>query len=419
MAVTDLQKRTLHQLLDKYESRKDYGKPEKSKRRTMLHVNKKNYPGYFHVSDSTFRRRFNGEMKELERRGWVELEWEKFERGSTLKKIILNTGNLTSIYEELGREPKVERYKRLEKLAAKWQKCTPSRLESFYQDFLARVAALQSFPAGLASFSAPADFEDLFRGLDALFRLEQEVSKRRFSVKVFGNSKRWEGLEKAALWVLKNYCLEKSEQQLQDHEILAEKGLLDNPRHINLSGPLVFSTPRGTVDLQLFYPDLGLPPKMIWDLEISHLPAGAVITVENLTSYYHYIEEGPPGHLVIYLGGYHNASSREILKKLYDYANRHNLDIPFYHWGDIDLGGFQIWHHLCKQTGIPVHPLMMDEETFLAYHDHGHPFSPGYGNKLAELLKLKDYEHFHRVIRLMLETGKCLEQEAVEKLTLQ
>ncbi|GAW93206.1 hypothetical protein KKC1_23450 [Calderihabitans maritimus] len=60
----------------------------------------------------------------------------------------------------------------------------------------------------------------------------------------------------------------------------------------------------------------------------------------------------------------------------------------------------------------------MDEETFFAYEEYAQPFSSTYRQKLAALLEKEAYHPFHRLIRLMLEKGKRLEQEAVSKIRL-
>jgi len=413
--ITSLQKRELHKLLDRYEGRKDYGTGKNSRRRTMLRIDGRSYPEYFSVSDSSFRRRFNLEMEDLERRGWVELEWERFEHGETLKRVVLNTCCLDEIYRRLGREPKKSRYARLERLAGEWREKSPGILHGFYGDLVERFSSYKALPAALSSFDF-RDFEQFFRLLDAVCSLKHEMPKRRFSARIFGDSKRWDDFEKAVLWVLRNYCSREEEPELDDKEILSEWGLLDNPQHINISGPLKFRTPRGEVDVLLHYPDLGLSPRMAADMEILDLEADAVVTVENLSSFYHYVDEGPENHLVIYLGGYHNRSRREVLRRIYKYSAQNGKNIPFYHWGDIDLGGFRIWHHLRRGTGIDVIPLMMDEETYLAYEKWGQPFKKSYGKKLCQLLERVEYEPFHGVIEIMLQKGKRLEQEAVREI---
>lgn len=131
------------------------------------------------------------------------------------------------------------------------------------------------------------------------------------------------------------------------------------------------------------------------------------------TSFYQYLREGPPEHLVIYLGGYHNRARRAFLEKLAAYFQKEGRAVPFYHWGDLDLGGFQIWRHLKDKTGIPFEPFMMDVPTYLRCRHLGQPIGKPYLAKLAALLNDPAYEPFHPLIRLMLENKVRVEQEAV------
>ena len=54
-----------------------------------------------------------------------------------------------------------------------------------------------------------------------------------------------------------------------------------------------------------------------------------VFTIENLTSFYRFKQEHS---LVIYLGGYHNRSRRNLLMQIYQKLP----DAQYYHFGDLD-----------------------------------------------------------------------------------
>ena len=156
----------------------------------------------------------------------------------------------------------------------------------------------------------------------------------------------------------------------------------------------------GVIDLSAFYPDLGLPVGWIRDLEIVESKAAAVITIENKSSFYQYLREGPTGRLVIYLGGYHNRGRRLLLEKLAAYYRKEGRAVPFYHWGDMDLGGFQIWRHLKTKTGIAFEPLLMDVQTYLRCCHLAPPLGnlPCKAGCTAGRPRLRDIPH-----RLMLE----------------
>lgn len=105
--------------------------------------------------------------------------------------------------------------------------------------------------------------------------------------------------------------------------------------------------------------------KIEWEqyaLEISRLPGGIaiasgdvqsiksitvnaerVMTVENKTSYQRMKGRGTA---LMYLGGFANGRQIEFLKKVIS----DNPDVKYQHFGDIDVGGFLIHKHLCRET---------------------------------------------------------------------
>ena len=428
--LSKLQKRELSKLLDKYENRKDYGRENKNPRRTFLHITEKNYPDYYHVSDSQFRLDYNAEMAELEKLGFIELIWQRYQEGEYLDKIALRDDNVAHTYAALNRQPKIEYYRELAQIFHQHHQEASGHLNAFYGEMLNKLKNLENLPAQL-KYETSEEMGDLLTGLNRLTQAkDHEMLKRNFSAALYGDSKRWDKYEKSIVWILKHYWpgYRESNQSndagavyqqdpigMADNELLSEFGLIENPRHVNISGSMKFTTDLGAVDLAQFYPDVGLSPQMIKDMQIKSLKADYIITIENLTSFYHYLTVAPGNHLVIYLGGYHNRMRRQILIKLWDFVQAHKLAVRFYHWGDIDLGGFRIYTHLKEQTGILFAPLMMDEKTYLDHLDSGHAFNKEYEKKLAELLHDERYNQFHDLIKLMLKHKVRVEQEAVRE----
>ncbi len=474
-ALSELQKRELTKLVNKYENRKDYGQKTQNPRKTYVHIKEKNYPDYFHISDSNFRLEYNAAMEELEKMGLVQLVWKKFERGEFLDKIALEEKRLEDIYRLLNRQPKADYYRELESIFNKYRESALKVLTVFYDEMLEKIKRLENLP-NQVRFDSLSDTEDFLFGLNNIVKngLRSdlvEVPKRQFSIELYGESKRLEDFEKKILYVLQNYLqdynqnynpnnsheyrrkykqkynlgtenlkdnsndnsnIEKTQikdtytkdaytkdthLKEEDEITLAEFGIIDNPHPVNIRGQLEFETSKGMVDLNKFYPDVGLSPRMIQDMTITGLNATAIVTIENLTSYYIYIKSAPEEQLVIYLGGYHNKMRRNILSKIWQFQrNCQGQNLEFYHWGDIDYGGFRIFKHLKAKTGIPFKPLMMDENTYVKHYHKGHKFESNYERKLEKLLNDEDYIEFHPVIRLMLDKKIRLEQEGVTEI---
>ena len=158
------------------------------------------------------------------------------------------------------------------------------------------------------------------------------------------------------------------------------------------------------IDLSALHGDIAFSSTMLDDIGRVELTGRSVMTVENLTSF-HLVD--CENRLVIYLGGFHNTVRRHLIMKIH----QQNPDVAFYHFGDIDAGGFQILQHLRRQTGINFIPYKMDLETLQKHQDSAKALT---ANDRERLIKLKG-QGFDEVIDYMLMNNIKLEQEAVRE----
>ena len=111
----------------------------------------------------------------------------------------------------------------------------------------------------------------------------------------------------------------------------------------------------------------------------------------------------------ICLGGFAGPIKRKFLAKLYQTRVE---SVQYYHWGDLDYGGLQIFNHL-RTCWPSLQPMLMDLETYESFLEFGEEFNDDYGGKLQGLLSRADFVRFHELIRAMLKQRETLEQEAV------
>ena len=143
---------------------------------------------------------------------------------------------------------------------------------------------------------------------------------------------------------------------------------------------------------------------MLDDIEKVEISASKVITIENLTTFNSFVDRDA---FVIYLGGYHNSIRRNMIRKIYE----NNPDKKYYHYGDIDAGGFYILQDLRRKTGIPFAPLNMNLGTIKKYKDYTKKLTKNDRSRLKNLLG----GEFDEVINYMLENDCKLEQEAIDQ----
>jgi len=187
-------------------------------------------------------------------------------------------------------------------------------------------------------------------------------------------------------------------------QVLAELNLVKNPTYVHIKGAAKVILNGAEIDLSTLHGDIAFSSTMLDDIGHVELTGRSVMTVENLTSF-HVVD--CENRLVIYLGGFHNTVRRHLIMKIH----KQNPDADFYHFGDIDAGGFQILQHLRHQTGINFIPYKMDLGTLQKYQDSAKSLT---GNDRGRLIKLKG-QGFDEVIDFMLMHNIKLEQEAVRE----
>lgn len=100
----------------------------------------------------------------------------------------------------------------------------------------------------------------------------------------------------AVYWMLSPYWMQRSRaargfapgvQDLDDAgAVLESLGLIANPQHLLVAGPLVLRHKGARLDLAAFPSGLGLPAEVVREAAVEDVNAGAVLTVENLTSFH-------------------------------------------------------------------------------------------------------------------------------------
>lgn len=403
----------LEQLLARLERSRHALVPGASRRPVFLRCDAREFPDYWDDRSADFRLLIHAAVARLAAEGLVEPRWVRAREGKEPERIDLNLSRAEEAYRRIGRTPPWAQRDRLAAVAARWSWPPGDWWERFRHDLLEALARGRALPGGLRRDADPRVLSDLLRVLDAIERLEGEVPRRVFSLQVLGDSKRLEEVLLPHLSrILAAYhpaCGTEDTEDEKGIDPLAQVGLVPHPRPVLLAGPVVLEGPGGRrLDLGAFQPYVGLPPQAL-DAPLLAWRAQRVITVENLTSFHRLAAARPEPWLAVYLGGFHAGPGIRFLRQLAIRAP----GLAFYHWGDIDLGGFRIFVHLRRLTGLPLQPYRMDVPT---YRDHLHlarPFGPRYRVALAALLDDPEYAVFHDLIRVMLAEGKRLEQESV------
>ena len=88
-------------------------------------------------------------------------------------------------------------------------------------------------------------------------------------------------------------------------------------------------------------------------------------------------------------------------------CNQHD----YYHFGDIDAGGFEIYRDLCEKTHILFKMYYMNLETLQKYEMYGKKLTE---NDRKRLRELQNQKSLSKIVSYMLERDVKLEQECIE-----
>lgn len=339
------------------------------------------------------REKVNDAIEELISKGWIVA---KRSSNHTYSDITLpqNENILSQIYLFLGREKKSDRRQRLTEIfttfmgGGDWvvEKYCKKQLENLEQN-----KVVEFFDG---------DYEELRSILAcciALKKLPQEMYYRNFSVMQFGDSKKFELLQGKISSLLFKYG-EFSEKE----SVFDELGLLKTPSYIHIKGNVsIFWEDGKCLDAAGLNGGIGISTADVKKIVSVKIQDKKIVTIENLTSFFSFSGDGV---CAVYLGGFCNHLRRDFLMKVY----RSEPKKQYFHFGDIDAGGFYIFEDLCKKTDIPFQPLSMGIDTLCSYKSYWKELTK---NDVARLQKIKS-PIFQEVISYMLEHNCKLEQEA-------
>ncbi len=250
------------------------------------------------------------------------------------------------------------------------------------------------------------ELHNLLKCLNEIQNLQDEIMERDFSVRLFNDSKIFAMRYKSKIInIIKQYNSELKD--LSDEEVLKEFNLIKNSSYVLVKNNLNFQINKQIINLNDFGFEFSLSDSMINDMKILPSKFESVITVENLTSFKALKDKNS---VVIFLSGFNSHTKQMLLKKIYDmYPNK-----KYYHFGDIDVGGFRIFNHLKNSTKIPFEPYRMGISELKGNKMHLKPLTDNDIKNLHLLKNDSQYDVFKEEIDYMLVNNVKLEQEVLD-----
>lgn len=401
------EERILQALLDSYE-RSSLSRGENT---VAVHISfpitKKTMPVYFDENSLAYEE-IHGAAGHLEELGYTCSVWKGGRKNHILQKIILCDERVDEIYCYLGRVPEKKKQQvQLQTLKELKNECTTPIAWKFISWLTERLEQGKTVKEYLELEDAD-ETRRLIRAVSAIETNQKEIYIREFSVRCFGDSKELEKKTGLLGKILRRFSDDFVE--MDNDAIFAEYGIYRTPNYVYVkgSGSLRIGTPDSyEINLGSLHQGIGLSGEDLDCLEwLADIPVQKIITIENLTTFFRWEE---PDCILIYLGGYHNAVRRKLLQKLY----KAFPDAEYFHFGDIDVGGFEIYRDLCARTGIPFRTYRMGIRELKQYEAYTKKLTANDYRRLEVLLEKKEYETVWPVLEYMKEHGEKLEQESI------
>lgn len=394
--LSDFSIELIDALLNKYEKSRIYKGTNIRQSLIFLKSTEKPFYHYFLEDSYLYKDKIDLYCSHLERDGLINI----LKNGSDIIKVSLNLDNLDKAYEFINKTNPNSYYERLKSyiLSLNSESLT---IKNYLNDILAKINKKDSLSIYFKSLD---ELKTIIKGIKEIEGNHEEILLRNFSKRIFSDSKYLENNIDKYIKIFNkygDYYFESKEEFLENFNIFL------NPSYSFIKNGLVFKINNQIIDLNKLNHEFSLSEEEIDELEIIDLSLSKVITIENLTTFNYFDKKD---YLVIYLSGFSNKSKVKLLKKLNGFKK-----LSFYHFGDIDCGGIEIFINLSKKVGVSFSPYLMDIDTLERYKSFALNLTENDKKRLNYIKEDKNYLLFNNLISYMLLNNIKLEQEAIKK----
>ena len=395
--MNDFENKIIDKLLTKYQNSKLSKEGSERNIKIKIDINDPIMKSYKSRDSYKFREQNDKIIRNLESKGFIAAY---FNKENEFEYLILNVDNVDSLYKYINiPNPRIENEKIIAILNSYE---TNTFMNSFKNEILLQIREKYNYPKSY--FNDSKELSIILKIIDEILVLNDEVMKRDFSVRVLGDSKKFILYENKVINIIKVFDPEAKDIEKED--ILKSYNIVSNYSYTLIKNKLVFKLKNTIIDLNKLPYDFSLSNQMIKDIQIVKSDVKKVFTVENLTTFYGLNEDA----LIIYLAGFHNSIKQQLLSKIYEmYPNA-----EYYHFSDIDAGGFWIFNNLKNKTKIPFVPYRMGIKELEDNKNNLKELTANDIRRLKLLLTNPEFEVFYDVIRFMLDNNCKLEQELLD-----
>lgn len=361
-------------------------------------------------------------LASLKAKGLVDFSWVKYEQNNLVERIWLNLAKVKDAYAYVGRRDKKGLVSELYQLVQEGYNCCYKQTgNSDISVFLAEELEKMAETKGETVFFYELDETNaVLKALIWLNKNDDKASERLLSIELYNDSKYFERHVKGkVLSILRHINKSQGYDTLSDEDLLLEYGLSRWPEIYEFIGNIKVEVLSEEQTVKFIDYSSCLYGAYIDSTTVSHISniradnIDRVLFIENKANYEWYKSKIKSNELIVFHGGHYSLMKGKWFAYLYNAIKQQNPQAEFYHWSDIDFGGFNIFVRL--HSLLPeLQPYKMDLETYEKFVDmRSKDISDEYMEKLKRLLNDEKFSAFHDVIKAILQKGKTLEQEQI------
>lgn len=394
-------------IIERYENSENFKKQVKEGNMSVNVLKKEEYEA---SQNYNIRIAINRVAIDMDKEGLIKLKW--YDRNNLIEKIHFNLKDMDLFYSIAGVVPKDNILSSLEsELERLYNRVNVNWIKLFAQDLLSEVKLKKKIPSILEQKK-----EKLFLallGIDDIVINNDSMLERVFSKKYLGNSKVFEKyIRKSLITVVKKYNPH-IDTEMEDVDVLSEIGIIKTDNDLHLKGNIQINIDGKIIDLDSFPRGVGIDSFTLDDIEIVGSNIDRVISVENKANFIYEMQQAKPKDFIVFSAGFYNPKQRKFLCKLREFIDKKG-NVEYYHSGDLDLGGLNIFNHIKTEIFPCLLPYKMDNKIFYEYIEFAELIEDDkYVGKLNSLLSKDSFACFHEVIKSMVAENKFLEQESL------
>ena len=224
--MKDYRKFLLSKLVDDYENSASYNNDTQN-RNIYFKFNTKTIKDYFDELNYKYKEEIDIVCNHLEQDQLIKVFRGKGYNSHNIEKIMLIIPNVSKAYTELQRKEKREKEEEIFSLISKYKEGTLGNFTRFIIDRLENNKSVKKY----LDIENINECKDILHGIESVLSQNTEIFRRNFSIKIYGDSKKYEALENKICRIIKDFS--------NDENIENEYNIIPNYTYVYFKGNII------------------------------------------------------------------------------------------------------------------------------------------------------------------------------------